>query len=288
MSGRTATRTPVNFRPLLPDAAPAARPLFRSAALLAPAPQDLPAALRTGPAGTYLDLRTDQEVRRDGAPTGLLALGWQWVRHPVDDTGGPYGTAEMLERTRTAAALAWAGNGTGPVVVACSLGKDRTGRVAAVIQHWSGLAPAALIADYLHSNDELAHAGGELPERWRAPGAVTAVHAADLEPLLGLLRDDPRWTTPPATTGQAAPAATTGRGAPPVTTGRTTPPVTTGRGAPPVTTGRTTPPVTTGRCAPDAMTGHGVPDETTGRGVPEEATGRCAPDDDGRVKRDLR
>lgn len=193
---------PVNFRRVLPGSAPVRGPLFRSAALLSGSPDGLPPELVAGPAGTYLDLRTDREVRRDGAPAALLAAGWHWVRHAIDDTGTPYGPAEVLDRTRAAARLAWTRAARGPVVVACSLGKDRTGRVAAVLQHWCGLAPEASVADYLRSNRELADSAAGLPERWQAAGAVTPVHGRDLERLLELLRHDSRWAAPPVGPGR--------------------------------------------------------------------------------------
>ncbi|WP_329126879.1 tyrosine-protein phosphatase [Streptomyces sp. NBC_01465] len=203
MSGPTALRPrPVNLRPLVPGCAPGPGPMFRSAAVLATSPEGVGAELASLPAGRYLDLRTEREVRRDGPPDGLLSLGWRWVRFPIDDTGNAYGTVRMLERTRQAARLAWAGGRAGPLVVACSLGKDRTGRVAAVVQHWYGLPAAALVADYLYSNVELTRSRDELPERWRAPGAVTEAHEPDLGRLLDLLRNDSTWAAPSTAAGQ--------------------------------------------------------------------------------------
>jgi hypothetical protein len=188
-------RDTVNFRPLL--AASGRHPVFRSAALLGDRPDRLPRPLRNGRPGTCLDLRTDREVTRDGAPEGLTALGWQWARHPIDDTGTAYGVPEILERTLAAARFAWHAAEHCPVVVACSLGKDRTGRVAAVLQHWHGRPEDAVVADFLLSNTELAIAADRLLARWRTAGAVTPVHPTDLDAVLRLLRTDPRWAVPP-------------------------------------------------------------------------------------------
>ncbi|MFE4333863.1 tyrosine-protein phosphatase [Streptomyces sp. NPDC056831] len=183
----------VNHRLLLPAHEPDRPwPIYRSAAQLASAPAQLAAST-----GTYLDLRTEREIQRDGAPHGLLGRGWQWVRMPIDDTG-TYGPDEVLERTLQAARTAWRSTADAQVVVACSLGKDRTGRVAAVLLTWAGHSDDGVLADYLRSNAELRRAASKLPERWRRPGAVTLARCSDLDDVFAALRDDPRWAVPPS------------------------------------------------------------------------------------------
>ncbi len=134
--------------------------------------------------GRYLDLRTDEEVDRDGGAEPLVARGWRWCRVPLADrvaeTGvagptDPAGRLRALLPRYSAAADAVAARlltreVSGPDVLACSLGKDRTGVVTALLLHRAGADPAAIAADYALSTASLAAGRHLLPARWRDPG----------------------------------------------------------------------------------------------------------------------
>lgn len=59
----------------------------------------------------------------------------------------------------------------GPVLVHCAAGKDRTGLIVALTHHVAGVAPEAIVADYLLTND---------PERFARRGPGLAAHIAEI------------------------------------------------------------------------------------------------------------
>lgn len=172
------------------------RRLLRSAALTHLAPAGVATLTELLGPGVYADLRTDGEVDRDGAPDALVAAGWRWLRIPVRDK--PSGRdLEPLTRYRAAmprylaaadeVAAAVVGDHR-PIVLGCSLGKDRTGLVAALLLAGLGVAAADIGADFELSNPSLAAQRHLLPTRWRDPGARIEVVSADacLAALAGL------------------------------------------------------------------------------------------------------
>lgn len=160
------------------------RRLLRSAALVRLPPRGVAALTELlGPA-VYVDLRTDEEVDRDGAPDALVAAGWRWVRVPVRDKVSGDRSPEPLPRYRAAmpryaaaadrVASALAGDPR-PTVLGCSLGKDRTGMVTALLLARLGVAPADIGADFELSNASLAAQRHLLPARWRDPAVEIGV-----------------------------------------------------------------------------------------------------------------
>ncbi|MFC4856095.1 tyrosine-protein phosphatase [Actinophytocola glycyrrhizae] len=138
-----------------------------------------------GPA-TYVDLRTDREVDRDGGVPRLVARGWRWHRLPLRDDDVPRTAA--LPRYAGAAAGVAAALGDGPVVVACSLGKDRTGMVVALLLYWLGVPTGLVADDFAASNAHLATGRHLLPDRWRhtTSAEINPVTAADCAAALAL------------------------------------------------------------------------------------------------------
>jgi rhodanese-related sulfurtransferase len=130
-------------------------------------------------AGDYLDLRTDREVAREGRPDALISHGWRWSRYPLQsvdplDCGspGPIIIPDDMLSSHADAASSVVDRLIGhdrPVIVACSLGKDRTGIVVALLLHWLGLTLDTICADYLLSNSCLSRQRYLLPDRWRDP-----------------------------------------------------------------------------------------------------------------------
>lgn len=134
--------------------------------------------------GRYVDLRSDHEVARDGGLERLLAHGWDWVRISIEDE--PKGTAVPPARVRelyhhAARRILSLSPLRGPVVVACSLGKDRTGQVVALILAALGMSRDRIVRDYLQSNEELERGAAILPQRFRADAhGYTPVQASML------------------------------------------------------------------------------------------------------------
>jgi hypothetical protein len=131
------------------------------------------------PNAVYVDMRTDEEVRRDGPPA--LPRGWTWQRAPVRDSdiGPPIRQCHVpraFSRYRWAATRIARQAARTPVVVACSLGKDRTGFVIALLLLWLGISRADILEDFALSDACLKHARSRLPVRWRDPRhAITPV-----------------------------------------------------------------------------------------------------------------
>lgn len=142
----------------------------------------------------YFDLRTDEELDRDGGAERLVAAGWCWQRIPIRDQPPGAERVDPLVRYRTAmpryraAADTIAATLVGqprPGVLGCSLGKDRTGMVTAVLLHRLGVFADEIAADFELSNTSLAAQRHLLPSRWRdGEGEITPVSA---EPCLATL-----------------------------------------------------------------------------------------------------
>jgi hypothetical protein len=137
----------------------------------------------------YFDLRTDREVERDGGAEALVARGWQWLRIPVQDEGDeesppPVRHLRTLPQYLDAARrvlqeMSRATDAHRPGVVACSLGKDRTGLVVALILKWLGVLTSDIAADFILSNRRLVEQRHLLPPRWRDPRHAFNLVAAD-------------------------------------------------------------------------------------------------------------
>ncbi|MET8760692.1 tyrosine-protein phosphatase [Lentzea sp. NPDC004782] len=153
----------------------AAGVLLRTSALVSLS-EDARAGLRAAlPPAVYVDLRTDADIRHDGEPTELVRDGWTWVRMPVQDRepGEGDGPEDALRRYRRAlpryldlAAQVAELLGDRPVVVGCSLGKDRTGLLIAILLSWAGVGQDDVVADFAYSNRALARGRQLLPPRW--------------------------------------------------------------------------------------------------------------------------
>lgn len=179
--GGTRTTDGLRVRGLLRSAAPAHLPPERADRLTG----------LIGPA-TYVDLRTDREVERDGGAEHLVARGWTWYRFPVQDldperheTPSARYLRVLPRHTACARAIAALPGEDRPVVVGCSLGKDRTGVVVAVVLTWLGVPIADVMADFELSNAALRAQRHLLPSRWQAAHTtIEPVAAADCAVVL--------------------------------------------------------------------------------------------------------
>ena len=173
---------PTRHGPVAPDR------LLRCASLAHLPNAALRGVIERVPRALYVDLRTDSEIARGGRLEAAVAAGWRWLRMPIDEEQAqatPGGltdrVAEVVDRL---AALADQEEALPPLLVACSLGKDRTGLVVAHLLLRLGCPQAAVLQDYLASNSQLLREAERLPARFRPDGGgygavtETAFHRA--------------------------------------------------------------------------------------------------------------
>ncbi|MCY4560309.1 MAG: tyrosine-protein phosphatase [Chloroflexi bacterium] len=130
--------------------------------------------------GHYFDLRTEREITRDGGLNLLVARGWTWHRLPIQDqldlddsedkplnvaTPHPSLMRNYEEVVQQIIACLMPSD---VAVIACSLGKDRTGIVVALILKWLGVSLSDTVEDFLCSNVQLHRDADLLPPRWRS------------------------------------------------------------------------------------------------------------------------
>lgn len=89
--------------------------------------------------------------------------------------------ASSAQRARVAWTLRLIAAASGPVVIHCTEGKDRTGWVSAILQLTAGARVVDVRAEYLKSNS---YRAGIIAERYRATKAHSGVRAAQIERAL--------------------------------------------------------------------------------------------------------
>jgi hypothetical protein len=151
--------------------------MLRSSALICVSAQRLDRLTEILGPCRYFDLRTDYEVDRDGGAETLVDRGWQWLRIPVANEGNDEASARerhvwtlpqyVMAAQRILQEMSRTSGACGPGIVACSLGKDRTGIVVALILKWLGVSIEDIAADFVLSNERLVDQRHLLPPRWR-------------------------------------------------------------------------------------------------------------------------
>jgi len=126
--------------------------LYRSMALGGVGPKDVQELAEVMKGGLIIDLRTASQS--NAAPDKNFP-GVKNINIPID---GILDTAPMVtdatRRAQLAKALKAAANASGPVLIHCAAGKDRTGWMVAMIMYASGATDAQVMKEYLKSNDE--------------------------------------------------------------------------------------------------------------------------------------
>lgn len=174
--------------------------LFRASSLTALSPEACARLTSAVGSGDCVDLRSEREMRRDGGLEALIALGWRWHRFAIDEDAalargaGAEGEDPYVAAARAILAIEPRG---GPVIVSCALGKDRTGRVIALLLSWLGAAEGDIVADYLASNAQLAREAAILPPRFRGEAGYSPVAAGELLPWLRAFPAPPGALRPP-------------------------------------------------------------------------------------------
>jgi protein-tyrosine phosphatase len=127
--------------------------------------EDLAALAAIGPT-TIIDLRSAMEIERHPDPEVAGALQFDVMGIPMEEVAGLRVRADavdLMDRTYRGfvtsekSRLGFAGvfralAEDGPHVFHCTAGKDRTGWVAALLQHLAGVDAATIEADYLLTN----------------------------------------------------------------------------------------------------------------------------------------
>ena len=133
-----------------------------------------------------LDLRTQREIDRDG-PTPIAAAGVETValsfipedeptaaRRPATTPtrccAATSATSSTAPRTSSRPCAGWPPPDTGPTLVHCAAGKDRTGVLVAIVLDVVGVRREAVVADYALSAERVE----ALFRRW------TAARGADM------------------------------------------------------------------------------------------------------------
>ena len=159
--------TAINMRDLggLPTTGGLTQPgrLFRSGTAVELDADD--AATIAGLIGTYVDLRTKEEVERSGRPQALIAEGVEWVSLPLPGIRRFVGPPSRLGRSARLAeaylAILDQAPGSvgrvlrvlveprpGGICFGCTAGKDRTGVVTALVLLAAGASRQQVVSDY--------------------------------------------------------------------------------------------------------------------------------------------
>lgn len=188
----------LNFREVCPWARDrlAAGRLFRSSSLAQLTPAQIRRIVDTGIA-TYVDLRSDGEISRDGAPQGLLDAGVEWIHVPLGDydrsrvAEGKPSSADYLASYLSMASECGPGlalalrtiaeRGERPVVLGCQTGKDRTGVVVALVLESLGIPRSLVARDYAGSGPALREGLDRLQHHWIRRGLSRQEYAERLE-----------------------------------------------------------------------------------------------------------
>ncbi len=168
--------------------------VYRSAKLLTASRSDLRRLSRAGLA-LVIDLRTEPVARAQPDPE---VAGARHVRVDLfGPGGGPRATGSSVadaraamrrmnaefvtsayERARTADVLRLIASATGPVLIHCQAGKDRTGWISAVLLLAAGAERADVITEYLKSN---AYRAGAIAASYRRTLAAKGLLAARID-----------------------------------------------------------------------------------------------------------
>jgi protein-tyrosine phosphatase len=146
----------------------------------APYPGDLPpTGVTPWPPAVVLDLRSEAEVRHRPS---VWPAGTDWFNVPLHDAAVPRARpADDVDFSqvylaivdevphRIAGLLHHVAEATGPVLIHCTAGKDRTGIVVAALLLAGGVRPRAVLADYRATERSL----GALRRRWVEHGIVS-------------------------------------------------------------------------------------------------------------------
>ncbi len=170
--------------------------LFRSAALSDATDTDLEALAQALRIGTLIDLRTSRETAQ---ARSLAAWPGRLLQLELYEQAGPWapaatlgpGYVAMLQQPAIGARLVElldliAANDTLPAVFFCSMGKDRTGLVAAALLGSLGVSSTAIANDYVRTTAAL---DALFAFRSRQPGSRVADQLRSIPNLMGAPRD---------------------------------------------------------------------------------------------------
>jgi protein-tyrosine phosphatase len=147
---------------------------------------------------TDIDMRSSREI---AAAPDTVPAGVKYINIDVFGTSNPANFTKMYQnfvandtvRNQLGAVLLDLAHATGPAVIHCEFGKDRTGWVSAVLESIAGVSSKTIMSDYLASNTYLGFNGVEARNLQTALDQVTTSYGslqAYLTQGLGLSQAD--------------------------------------------------------------------------------------------------
>lgn len=154
---------------------------------------------------TYIDLRTSEEIDRDGPCAVVEQAGTQLVHIPIASDPGTVRSRRRpqpsdyvaayrsllpaaLDVAATLARMVGRNDGT-PTMFGCSAGKDRTGVVAALLLRFAGVPRATISRDYALSSRCLRPELDLFRSEWERKGLSRADYAVRVECVRGTMSE---------------------------------------------------------------------------------------------------
>lgn len=137
--------------------------LYRSGAINGISAKDKATLASTLGGGTIINLSQPNDISIDGIADKHFALLGITNTKPL--------VTNAAQRTGVGNALKAAANASGPVLIHCTHGKDRTGWLTAMIMYASGANDAQVMAEYLKSNQAIP---GGVQASWLSDGVQAA------------------------------------------------------------------------------------------------------------------
>ncbi|MHB8894722.1 MAG: tyrosine-protein phosphatase [Candidatus Geothermincolia bacterium] len=138
--------------------------VFRTGRISEASPGDVNTLRRLG-LRTTIDLRTDEEIRKNGTDETAVGGFARTVRVPMKAAASAEGYADIVGSQKSAVAAVFrtlADGSAYPFLFHCNAGKDRTGVVSALLLELLGVPRQEIVEDYLLSAD----AGLKVDEEW--------------------------------------------------------------------------------------------------------------------------
>ncbi len=190
----------LNFRPLFNLQASAQAPsyLYRSGELIELSAEEVNFIAHDLKIKHYLDMRTVQEVDKNGKPEQLIDAGVTWINFPINDNNHYFRTKsnpdyndyydsykELLVLNKEQyknIIIHLAKVYKQGCIFSCFAGKDRTGILAILLMLFVGVERNDIITDYVASEKSLLNNINYFESKWTKKGLSKVQYAARLTP----------------------------------------------------------------------------------------------------------
>jgi len=136
---------------------------------------------------TYIDLRSDKEIKLDGRPINLIKVGINWVHLPIQGYHSYFDTIKLpsindyvnyykailiasKKMTRNFVEYVINSSEKLPLIFGCSAGKDRTGVLSAILLLVMGEEYKSIVQDYALTSKYLLPRIDEFEDIWKKKG----------------------------------------------------------------------------------------------------------------------